>query len=87
MVTVSALVATWKDAVTFRAVLIVTVQAPVPEQPPDQPAKTASPTGVAVSVTTEPADGLAVQAPLDPAPQSMPDPVTVPLPVTATVKA
>jgi len=43
-------------AVTFWAEVIVTVHAPVPEQPaPDQPAKLDPDPGVAVNVTTVPA--------------------------------
>jgi hypothetical protein len=43
-----------KVAVTERAWLIVTVQAPVPEQSPLQPAKVEPAVGVGVSVTTVP---------------------------------
>jgi hypothetical protein len=85
IVIVSDLMAAWKDAPTLLAALIVTVQAPVPVHAPDHPAKSASPTGAAESVTVEPAAGLATQAPLVPAPQSIPEPVTFPFPVTVTV--
>lgn len=43
-----------KPAVTDRAWLIVTVQAPVPEQAPDQPEKDEPVAGVALRVTLVP---------------------------------
>lgn len=66
-------------AVTARSELIITVQVPVPEQPaPDQPANVELESGLAVSVTIEPAAKLAEHLP----PQSIPDGelVTVPEP-------
>src|SRR5206468_6210020 len=78
-----------KVAVTVAAADIVTVQGPVPVQPPPlQPAKTELALGVAASATTVPLAKLAVQA----APQLMSPgmPVTVPvpppLPPTVSVK-
>src|SRR5207247_3948782 len=68
-----------KLAVTVVAAETVTVQDPVPVQPPAlQPAKTELVPGVAVSTTTVPLAKLAVQA----APQLMSPgvPVTVPVP-------
>jgi hypothetical protein len=46
--------ATSKVAVTERAALMLTVQLPVPEQAPDQPAKVEPAAAAAVSVTLVP---------------------------------
>src|SRR5213076_756951 len=73
-----------KVAVTVAAADIVTVQGPMPVQPPAlQPAKTELVPGVAVSTTTVPLAKLAVQA----APQLMSPgvPVTVPVPAPLRV--
>ena len=73
-----------KVAVTAVAALRVTVQVPVPEQPPPvQPVKREPAAGVAVSVTAVPLVKLAEQV----APQVIPAGalVTVPLPVPAGV--
>ena len=71
-------------AVTARAALIVTLQAPVPVQPlPLQPAKVALPVGTAVSVTAVPLVYEATHV----APHAMPAGalVTIPLPVPELV--
>src|SRR5437899_10582162 len=79
---------TEKFAVTARAALIVTVQAPVPVQLPLQPLKVEPAAGAAVKVTMVPMANAAEQV----APQEMPAGVlvTVPLPtpvfVTVSVK-
>src|SRR5439155_18551266 len=88
LLTVSAKVGRAKVAVTVVAALRVTVQAPVPEQPPPlQPVKVEPAAGVAVSVTAVPLVKLAAQV----APQVIPAGllVTVPVPVPAleTVRA
>src|SRR5438067_2500753 len=73
-----------KVAVTVVAAETVTVQRPVPVQPPPlQPMKTELAPGVAVSTTTVPLAKLAVQA----APQLMSPgvPVTVPVPAPLRV--
>src|SRR5207247_3710196 len=73
-----------KVAVTVVAALRVTVQVPVPEQPPPvQPVKVEPAAGVAVNVTEVPLAKLAVHV----APQLIPAGalVTVPLPVPAGV--
>ena len=70
--------------VTVVAAESVTVQAPVPEQPPPlQPVKVEPAAGVAVNVTAVPLAKLAEQV----APQLIPtgELVTVPLPVPAGV--
>jgi len=69
--------------VTFLAALMATVQAPVPVQAPDQPAKVEPAAGVAVSVWDVPLLMLAEQI----VPQLMPKGVlvTVPVPVPALV--
>src|SRR2546425_9270469 len=76
-----------KVAVTVVAAESVTVQAPVPEQPPLQPVKVEPAAGTAVSVTAVPFVKLAEQV----APQVIPAGllVTVPVPAPAggTVKA
>ena len=68
-------------AVTARACVIETVQAPVPEQAPLQPAKLAPLPAAAVSVTEVPLAKLALQV----LPQLMPPvfDVTVPVPLPA----
>src|SRR5207253_3581355 len=84
LLTVSAKVGRAKVAVTVVAALRVTVQVPVPEQPPPlQPAKMEPAAGAAVSVTAVPLVKLAEQV----APQLIPTGalVTVPLPVPAGV--
>src|SRR5438034_11842158 len=70
-----------KVAVTVVAAESVTVQAPVPEQPPLQPVKVEPAAGTAVSVTAVPFVKLAEQV----APQVIPAGVlvTVPMPVPA----
>ena len=71
-------------AVTDRSALIVTVQVPVPEQPPPlQPVNAEPAAGVAVSVTTVPSLNDAAQV----APQLIPagELVTVPEPVPVFV--
>src|SRR5437870_1208879 len=81
-VTVRVKVWSAKVAVTVVAALRVTVQVPLPEQPPPlQPLKVEPAVGVAVSVTAVPLVKLAEQV----APQVMPAGrlVTVPLPVPA----
>jgi len=88
LLTVSAKLGRAKVAVTVVAALRVTVQAPVPEQPPPlQPVKVEPAAGVAVSVTVVPLVKLAAQV----APQVIPAGllVTVPVPVPAleTVRA
>src|SRR3989442_1401668 len=83
-VTVRARVCTVNVAVTVVAAESVTLQVPVPEQPPRvQPVKVEPAAGVAVSVTAVPLVKLAEQV----APQVMPagELVTVPLPVPAGV--
>jgi len=71
-----------KVAVTEAAAFIVIVQAPLPEQAPDQPAKAKPEAAAAESVTLVPEAKEAEQA----LPQSMPagDEVTVPEPESAT---
>ncbi len=81
-VTVRVKVWSAKVAVTVVAALRVTVQVPLPEQPPPlQPLKVEPAVGVAVSVTAVPLVKLAEQV----APQVIPagELVTVPLPVPA----
>src|SRR6476660_3380407 len=56
-----------------------TVQAPVPVQAPVQPVKVELASGVAVSVTSVPESNGCAQS----APQLMPTPLTVPVPVPA----
>jgi len=70
-----------KVAVTARAAVIDTVQAPVPVQAPLQPANVEPLAAAGVSVTDAPLEKLAVQVD----PQLMPagDEVTVPVPVPA----
>ena len=72
-------------AVTLWAALIVTVQVPVPVQPPLQPVNVEPVAGVAVSVTAVPLANAAEQV----APHEMPvgELETVPLPVPAFVTA
>src|SRR5215204_3312318 len=66
------------SAVTSLASVIVTLQLPVPEQPlPDQPEKVEPAPAVALRVTSRPAGYFSVQS----SPQSMPRPVTLPLPL------
>jgi len=72
-----------KVAVTAVAAVIVTLQVPVPLQPPLQPVKVEPTVGVGVSVTVVPWLNVDEQV----APQLMPagDEVTVPAPVPALV--
>ena len=70
-----------KVAVTEVAALTVTVQAPVPEQAPLQPAKEEPAAGVAVRVMGVPKGTACEQV----APQVMPPPVTVPTPAPLLV--
>src|SRR4030095_2026552 len=76
---VKLVLAVAKIAVTARAALIVTLQAPVPVQAPLQPAKVEPVAGAAVRLTAAPLVNEAEQV----APQEMPAGVlvTVPLPV------
>jgi hypothetical protein len=78
LLTVSVKVWSAKVAVTVVAALSVTVQVPVPEQPPLQPLKVEPAAGVAVKVTAVPLANAAEQV----APHEMPAGllVTVPLP-------
>src|SRR5438093_355575 len=89
LLTVSVKDCSAKVAVTVCAALIVTVQVPVPEQPPPlQPEKVEPAAGAAVKVTEVPLAYVAAQV----APQAMPAGalVTVPLPapleLTVSVK-
>jgi hypothetical protein len=70
-----------KVAVTEWSALIVSVQAPVPEQSPDQPVNREPEAGVALRVTEAPSSRLAVHVP----PQLIPagELVTVPVPAPA----
>src|SRR5439155_6091994 len=84
LLAVSEKVGRAKVAVTVVAALRVTVQVPVPEQPPPlQPVKVEPAAGVAVRVTAVPLAKLTEQV----APQLIPtgELVTVPLPVPAGV--
>ena len=83
LLTVSAKLWSAKVAVTVCAALIVTVQVPVPVQPPLQPVKVEPAAGAAVRVTTVPV----VKEVEHVAPQEMPAGalVTVPLPAPALV--
>jgi hypothetical protein len=83
LLTVSAKLWSAKVAVTVCAPLIVTVQEPVPVQPPLQPVKVEPAAGAAVRVTTVPV----VKEVEHVAPQEMPAGalVTVPLPAPALV--
>ena len=74
-VTVSVRSAT-NVAVTERAALIVSVQPPVPEHAPDQPANLEPAAGVALRLTTVPSSRSAAQV----EPQSIGPPVTAPEP-------
>src|SRR5262245_53722012 len=66
-----------KFALTVTSPSITTLQAPVPLQPPAQPANVEPPVAVAVSVTVAPGAYSSLQSPG----QSMPSPVTRPVPV------
>jgi len=66
-----------KVAVTDLAVVIETVQVPIPEQAPDQPAKVWPEVGVAVSVTDVPKVNDVEQV----EPQLIPDGLLVTVPV------
>ena len=82
LLTVSEKLGRAKNAVTVWAALIVTVQVPVPEQPPPlQPVKLDPVAGVAVNVTAAPPGKAAEQV----APHAIPAGVlvTVPLPAPA----
>lgn len=65
-----------KAALTEVSAFSVVVQAPVPLHPPLQPVNTLPVSGVAVRLTAVPASRFTVQV----APQSMPLPLTVPVP-------
>ena len=79
-----ATVSVWVNlAVTDFAASTVTAQDPVPEHAPDQPAKVAPESGVAVSVTEVPESNDAAQAVPQEIPAGADD--TVPPPVLATV--
>ena len=86
-VTVSVCV-TVNVAVTDRSALIVTMQVPVPEQPPPlQPVKVEPAAGVAVRVTTVPSvkDAAQVAPQLIPAGELVTDPQPCPAFVTVSV--
>jgi hypothetical protein len=70
-----------KVAATFCAAPMVTAQLPVPVQPPLQPVKVLPVAGLAVRITLVPPIKLALQL----LPQSMPEPLTDPLPVPERV--
>src|SRR5437773_2153917 len=73
-----------KVALTAFAAFIVTVHVVVtPEQAPPQPPNVAPEAGVAVSVMLDPVATFALQVAASP-PQSIPPPVTLPLPLTDT---
>jgi len=73
-----------KVAETAFAAFIVTVHVvATPEQAPPQPPNVAPEAGVPVSVTLDPVATFALQV-VAPLPQSIPPPVTLPLPVTDT---
>jgi hypothetical protein len=71
-----------KDADTVLAAVMLSVQVPVPVQPPpDQPAKVSQVVfGEAVSVTVVPVSIAAVQPSGEPEVHAMPGPLTVPCP-------
>jgi len=71
-----------KVAVTAAFAVNVTLQAPVPEQAPDQPAKVDPALATAVRVTIEPAAKLALHV----APQSIPEGLLVTLPAPAPAR-
>ena len=71
-------------AVTLWALFIVTVQAPVPEQAPDQPVNLYPRAAAGVSVTLVPEVNAAEQVPGQEMPEG--ELVTVPLPLTVTVR-
>lgn len=70
-------------AVTLLTPFIVSAQVPVPEQAPDQPAKTYPVEGEAVRSTTVPYENAAEQVPGQEMPEG--ELVTVPLPLALTV--
>jgi len=72
-----------KVDVTARTAVMVTAQAPVPEQAPLQPEKVEPAAGVAVRVTAVPAAKLAPQ--VVPQVRAAGEEVTVPVPVPAGV--
>ena len=83
-----------KLAVTLRDWVMLTVQAPVPLQAPDQPLKECPLAAVAVSVTLVPSEKLALHVPLvlpaeieqlTPLGLDVTDPFPVPLPPTVSV--
>ena len=79
LLTVSVADCSWKVALTKLAALIVTMQPPLPEQPPLHPVKPEPASGVMVKVTTVPLANEAEHV----APQEMPagELVMVPVPV------
>ena len=88
LVTVKAQLTSVKVAVTDCAAFMVTVQVPVPLQPPPlQPVKVEPPEGVAVSVTLVPLVKLALQVLPQLIPAGLEVTVPVPVPLLVTVKA
>src|SRR3954447_21830792 len=75
------------DAVTFLTASMVTVQAPVPEQAPDQPAKVEVASGAAASVTVLPESNCAEQVATQLIPPGLEVTPPVPLPAFATVSS
>jgi hypothetical protein len=74
-----------KLAVTELAAFTVTEQAAVPEQAPDQPAKTEPAAGVAVNCTAVPPEKLAVHAGPQLIPEGVLETLPAPLPARETV--
>jgi hypothetical protein len=70
-------------ALTLSALFIATVQVPVPEQAPDQPANVCPEEGEAVRITVVPNENATEQVPGQEMPEG--ELVTVPLPATFTV--
>ena len=76
-----------KVAVTDTVALIVTLQGPVPEQAPLQPAKVEPEAGEAVSVTVAPGSNTVEHTLGQSIPEGLVVTVPVPLPDSATVSA